>query len=73
MECNSGWLPPRHDKHHLPKMQDENLRIPHSLRKALLSFIITCVVRNIRQENLEHKTMLVHVTRFKNVQEEVKN
>ena len=30
MECNSGWLPPRHDKHHLPKMQDENLRIPPS-------------------------------------------
>ena len=72
MECNSGWLPPRHDKHHLPKMQDENLRIPPSLRKALLSFIITCVVRNLRQENLEHKTMLIHVTRFKNVQEEIK-
>ena len=30
------------------------------------------MIRNIRQENLEHKTMLIHVTRFKNVQEEVK-
>ena len=73
MDCNSGWLPPRHDKHYVPKMSDKNLRIPPSLRNALLSFIITCVIRNLRLEDLEHKTMLIHVTRFKYVQAEIKN
>lgn len=72
MDCSTGWLPPRHDKNHIPRMEDENLRIPKSLSKAILSFILSCVIRNIRDENLEHKTMLIHVTRFKNVQEEVK-
>ena len=73
MDCTTGWLPPRHDKNHIPRMEDDYLRIPNSLSKAILSFIISCVIRNTRQENLEHKTMLIHVTRFKNVQEEVKN
>ena len=72
INCDSGWLPPRHDKYHIPRMEDQNLRIPESLTRAILSFIITCVIRNIRQEDLEHKTMLLHVTRFTNVQEELK-
>ena len=24
MDCTTGWLPPRHDKYHIPRMNDEN-------------------------------------------------
>ena len=41
MDCTTGWLPPRHDKYHIPRMNDDNLKIPKSLSKAILSFILT--------------------------------
>ena len=70
--CTTGWLPPSHDKNHIPRMEDKKENIPYSLKEALYSYILTSLVRNIRGEYLEHKTMLIHVTRFTDVQIEVK-
>ncbi len=70
--CKTGWMPPSHDKNHIPVMEDESERIPRSLRKAILSFILTCVIRSLRGETVDHKTMLIHVSRFTNVQNRVK-
>jgi hypothetical protein len=72
LNCNTGWLPPSHDKNHIPRMKNPNIKIPTSLRKAILSFIITCLVRNIRGDMRDHKSMLIHVSRFTNVQNEIK-
>ena len=66
------WMPPSHDKNHIPLMENESERVPRSLRKAILSFILTCIIRSLRGETIDHKTMLIHVSRFTNVQNEVK-
>ena len=45
--------------------------IPDSLREAMRAFILTCAVRAARGDGGQHNSMLVHVTRFVNVQEQV--
>ncbi len=45
--------------------------LPKSLRQALLSFVITCAARRARGQKHSHNSMLVHVTRFINVQHQV--
>ena len=45
--------------------------IPESLRTALLSFILVCAARYVRGQTSDHNSMLVHVTRFTNVQAQV--
>src|SRR5436305_869393 len=52
---------------HVPLFQGEE-RVPPSLRKAILSFIIATTVRTIRGTMPSHNSMLVHVTRFTKVQ-----
>lgn len=69
--CDLGWMPPKHDKFHDPIFESEDEIIPFSLREAILSFIISNAVRNLRGDINEHKTMLIHVTKYKLVQEKV--
>jgi hypothetical protein len=45
--------------------------IPESLEKALHSFILTNAVRDLRNEGSTHRSMLVNVSRFTDVQENV--
>ncbi|WP_214021421.1 Z1 domain-containing protein [Methanoculleus sp.] len=59
------FIPDDHWKDHIPG------RLPESLKKALKSFIISCAVRRARGERKNHNSMLVHVTRYTNVQKEV--
>lgn len=61
------WLPTPHKQHHEPVLQSED-SFPHSLRHAILSFIIACAVRKLRGQATEHNSMLVHVTRYTKVQ-----
>ena len=42
--------------------------LPLSLKEALYSFLVGVSIRNLRGDEYEHKTMLIHVTRFQNVQ-----
>lgn len=45
--------------------------LPASLRRALLSFVLVCAARAARGQSTEHNSMLVHVTRFNDVQQQV--
>lgn len=45
--------------------------MPVSLRQALRAFILTCAARRARGQGSAHNSMLVHVTRFVNVQKQV--
>jgi hypothetical protein len=65
-----GWIPPIHDSYHVPKFDGEN-KIPPSLREAMLSFILVCAARTARGHVASHNSMLVHVTKFVNVQKQI--
>lgn len=65
-----GWMPPKHDKSHVP-LYNGNNEIPPSLRQALIAFVIGCAVRIKRGQEKKHNSMLIHVTRFIDVQENV--
>ena len=68
---NSGyedWIEFVPDKH---KKTLEIERIPLSLEEAVFSFIISVTVRRLRGDVNEHQTMLVHVTRYKDVQDQI--
>lgn len=55
-------FPPGHPSDHVPT------ELPPSLRKAIRCFIITCAARRVRGQEKKHNSMLVHVTRYVNVQ-----
>lgn len=59
------WLPARHKKIYSPG------DLPNSLRRAILSFILACTARLVRGQVNSHNSMLIHVTRFVDVQERV--
>ena len=60
-----NWITPKHRKDFTPQ------EIPESLQKAILSFVLSCAVRNCRKTGNPHCTMLIHVTRFKEVQKKI--
>ncbi|WP_227658055.1 Z1 domain-containing protein, partial [Klebsiella pneumoniae] len=45
--------------------------MPASLVEAIQAFILTCCIRQLRGQQNEHSSMLVHVTRFNLVQQHV--
>ncbi len=57
-----AWMPDKHKRGHQPGP------LPESLQKALKSFILTCAARIVRGQEEEHNSMLIHVTRFTDVQ-----
>lgn len=61
-DCGDAF-PPGHKIDHIPR------ELPESLRKAIRCFILTCAARRARGQASVHNSMLVHVTRFVNVQE----
>jgi Z1 domain-containing protein len=42
--------------------------LPRSLGEALETFLLSCAVRDLRKEPLRHRSMLVNITRFTDVQ-----
>jgi hypothetical protein len=65
-----GWMPLGHKATHRPLYKGED-RMPPSLEQAILSFFLACAVRNLRGQEGQHASMLVHVTRFANLQQQV--
>lgn len=63
----TGWMPQGHKTTHHPACSAPD-GIPPSLRRALLSFILSCAARSQRGQGHKHCSMLVHVTRFTLVQ-----
>lgn len=68
-----GWMPPRLTARtaHVPLVNGER-RVPPSLREAMLCFLLSTVVRGIREPKPQLNSMLIHVVRFTLVQEIVK-
>ncbi|MDR5744446.1 Z1 domain-containing protein [Caballeronia sp. LZ029] len=66
----TGWMPLKHNKAHIPLYQGSD-SVPASLVKAVHAFVLTCAARACRGQRNEHSSMLVHVTRFTDVQKEV--
>lgn len=55
----------------IPEKHKKDLKVtslPNSLYRAIYSFIIAGAIRNIRGQGKKHHSMLVHVTRFVDVQ-----
>jgi hypothetical protein len=46
--------------------------LPESMRLAIKSFIITCAIRRLRGQEKAHNSMLIHVSRFTNWQDQIK-
>lgn len=70
-ESDSGWMPPKHRKTHVP-ICDGQESIPPSLREAICAFALACAVRQLRGQGDKHSSMLVHVTRYVDVQNHVR-
>jgi hypothetical protein len=54
-----------------PEKHNKNLpvtEIPDSMKEAIRSFFISCCIRDIRDEVLKHRSMLINVSRFTDVQ-----
>lgn len=66
----NGWMPPKHKSSHIPFYQGEP-KAPPSLYKAILSYLLSCSARVLRGQSKKHCSMLVHVTRFTDVQSKV--
>lgn len=67
----TGWMPVKHRNGHVPVWSTTE-HLPPSLRSAILSFVLACAVRVLRRQANKHSSMLVHVTRFNQVQQHVK-
>ncbi|WP_457803024.1 Z1 domain-containing protein, partial [Stenotrophomonas maltophilia] len=42
--------------------------LPQSLKDAVSTFLLSCAIRDLREEPLKHRSMLVNVSRFADVQ-----
>ena len=65
VEDQDSWLPVNHKKDFTPGP------LPDSLTEAIRVFVVACAARTARGQEKWHKSMLVHVTRYTNVQEQV--
>ena len=65
-----GWMPPRHKNGHMPQHEGRD-EIPPSLRTAIYSFVLASAARRVRGQVNQHNSMLIHVTRFTNVQDAI--
>nr|WP_314531856.1 Z1 domain-containing protein [uncultured Pseudomonas sp.] len=70
-EKDSGWMPPKHKKTHVPTYKGLET-IPPSLNEAICAFVLACAVRELRGQDGQHNSMLVHVTRYVDVQNHVR-
>lgn len=67
-----GWLPDKHPSTHRPLYKGID-DIPPSLREAIRAFVVAGAARFARGQSREHKSMLIHVTRFTALQTAVYN
>lgn len=65
-----GWMPTRHKNGHYPLHEGRD-ELPSSLNEAINAFILACTLRQLRGQEAEHCSMLVHVTRYTSVQDAV--
>ncbi|WP_157722900.1 Z1 domain-containing protein, partial [Stenotrophomonas pictorum] len=68
---HTDWMPVKHRNGHVP-VWSATEQLPPSLRAAIDSFVLACAARVLRGQVNMHSSMLVHVTRFNQVQQYVK-
>ena len=66
----NGWMPLYHNKMQTPYFKHENTLTP-SLKEAIKVFLINIILRELRHNKKDHNSMLIHVSRFKDVQNKV--
>ncbi|MFJ7729611.1 Z1 domain-containing protein [Neobacillus sp. NPDC097160] len=47
--------------------------VPPQMREAIMAFLLTIAIRNLRGQRNNHNSMLIHTSRFKDVQSNVKD
>lgn len=52
---------------------DKFEEVPPQMREAILAFMLTIAIRNLRGQRKKHNSMLIHTSRFKDVQSSVKD
>ncbi|GAA1026230.1 Z1 domain-containing protein [Virgisporangium ochraceum] len=67
VDDSTTWMP-KHKKDWVPPDQ-----LPGSLQEAVDAFVLTCAARRARGQVREHNSMLIHVTRFTDVQKIVRD
>jgi hypothetical protein len=65
-----GWISPSHKKTAVPRYEGRE-EIPPSLQEAIMAFVLVCAARAARGRPNAHNSMLVHVSRFKDVHQQV--
>jgi len=66
----AGWMPEKHNKEHKPFHLGLDT-LPKSLKNAIQAYVLACAARELRGQGSKHSSMLIHVTRFTDVQKEV--
>lgn len=66
-----GWMPPIHMRGHIPRVPGDPDHLPASLKSALMDYTLAGAGRVCRGQGNEHHSMLIHVTRFQAVQNEL--
>ncbi|SHG42110.1 Z1 domain-containing protein [Pedobacter caeni] len=61
-QLTSSFLPLKHKSDAIPD------HIPESMKEAIMSFIISSAIRRLRGHGNKHNTMLIHCTRFNDIQ-----
>ncbi len=60
---------------HLPEGHNKELVIddlPESLKRSIKFFLLSCAARRLRSNSVPHNSMLIHVTRYTAVQQQIK-
>lgn len=65
-----SFVPQKHKKDDTKPLFSD---IPKSLKTAIKCFIVTCAIRIARGQENKHNSMLIHVSRFQNWQDHIKN
>ncbi|UVK55377.1 Z1 domain-containing protein [Mesorhizobium sp. AR02] len=69
-QAEEGWIPDVHDRFLRPRFRDAN-ELPPSLKTAVRSFLLSCAIRAARGRPSAHCSMLIHVSRFVDVHDQV--
>lgn len=69
-----GWMPPGqgNNKSHIPLYMGIP-QVPGSLREAIQAFVLSTAARKARGQLTKHNSMLIHVTRFVDVQRRIRD
>lgn len=69
-QATEAWIPDVHDKTLRPRFEGRD-ELPPTLREAVRCFAIGCAVRVARGRPTAHNSMLIHVSRYVDVHDQV--